>query len=106
MVLPTRTTYRDIEPLMRMCKAMFKHSCAKIVYVMNGSNRFKVPRDFMEWFRGLAGDRTVVTLPSPRRSFRRRRASNPSSSMTAGARQLRRPCRCGHDGEAAGFHAE
>ena len=51
------------EPLMRMRKAVFKHSRAKIVYVMNGWNRFKASRDFMEWFEGLAGDQTVVTLP-------------------------------------------
>ncbi len=63
MVIPTRTTSRDIEPLMRMRKAVFKHSRAKIVYVMNGWNRFKASRDFMEWFGGLAGDQTVVTLP-------------------------------------------
>ena len=36
VVIPTRTTSRDIEPLMRMRKAVFKHSRAKIVYVMNG----------------------------------------------------------------------
>lgn len=58
-----RTTSRDIEPLMRMRKAVFKHSRAKIVYVMNGWDRFKASRDFMEWFEGLAGDQTVVTLP-------------------------------------------
>lgn len=63
VVIPTRTTSRDIEPLMRMRKAVFKHSRAKIVYVMNGWNRFKASRDFMEWFGGLAGDQTVVTLP-------------------------------------------
>lgn len=61
--IPTRTTSRDIEPLMRMRKAVFKHSRAKIVYVTNGWNRFKASRDFMEWFEGLAGDQTVVTLP-------------------------------------------
>ncbi len=63
VVIPTRTTSRDIEPLMRMRKAVFKHSRAKIVYVMNGWNRFKASRDFMEWFGGLAGDQTVVALP-------------------------------------------
>lgn len=60
VVIPTRTTSRDIEPLMRMRKAVFKHGRAKIVYVMNGWNRFKASRDFMEWFGGLAGDQTVV----------------------------------------------
>ena len=41
----------------------FTNSHAKIVYVMNGWNRFKASRDFMEWFEGLAGDQTVATLP-------------------------------------------
>ena len=63
VVIPTRTTSRDIEPLMRMRKAVFKHSRAKIVYVMNGWNRFKASRDFMDWFKGLAGEQTVVKLP-------------------------------------------
>ena len=53
----------NIEPLMRMRKAVFKNGRAKIVYVMNGWNRFKASRDFMEWFGGLAGDQTEVTLP-------------------------------------------
>ena len=63
VVIPTRTTSRDIEPLMRMRKAVFKNGHAKIVYVMNGWNRFKASRDFMEWFEGLAGDQTVAKLP-------------------------------------------
>lgn len=84
-----RTASRDIEPLMRMCKAVFKHSSAKIVYVMNGWNRFKAFRDFMEWFRGLVGDQTVVTPPSPRHSFRWRSVSSPWSSTTAGAKSRR-----------------
>lgn len=63
VVIPTRTASRNIKPLIRMCKAVFKHNRAKIVYVMNGWNRFKASRDFMEWFEGLAGDQTVVTLP-------------------------------------------
>lgn len=53
----------NIEPLMRMRKAVFKNGHAKIVYVMNGWNRFKASRDFMAWFEGLAGDQTVATLP-------------------------------------------
>ena len=50
---PTRATLRDIEPLMRMRKVVFKYSQAKIVYVMNGLNCFKVSRHFIEWFEGL-----------------------------------------------------
>ena len=63
VIIPTRTTSRDIEPLMRMRKAVFKNGHARIVYVMNGWNRFKASRDFMEWFEGLAVDQTVATLP-------------------------------------------
>ena len=48
---------------MRMRKAMFRNCHAKIVYVMDGWNRFKASLDFMEWFEGLAGDQTVVALP-------------------------------------------
>ena len=44
VVIPTRTTSRDIEPLMRMRKAVFKNGRAKIVYVMNGWNRFKAAK--------------------------------------------------------------
>lgn len=64
VVIPTRTTSRDIEPLMRMRKAVFKNGHAKIVYVMNGWNRFKASHDFMEWFEGLAGTvREAVGFP-------------------------------------------
>ena len=44
VVIPTRTTSRDIEPLMRMRKAVFKNGRAKSVYVMNGWNRFKAAK--------------------------------------------------------------
>ena len=64
----------NIEPLMRMRKAVFKNGRAKIVYVMNGWNRFKASRDFMEWFEGLAGDQTVATLRGSRRNNRRSEA--------------------------------
>lgn len=55
VVIPTRTTSRDIEPLMRMRKAVFKHSRAKIVYVMNGWNRFKASRRLHGVVRGACG---------------------------------------------------
>lgn len=59
---PAGTTSRDIEPLMRMSKAVFKNGWLRIVYVMNGWNRFMSTCDLMEWIEGLAGYRTVVTL--------------------------------------------
>ena len=62
----------NIEPLMRMRKAVFKNGHAKIVYVMNGWNRFKASRDFMEWFEGLAGDQTVAPVRGVRSGGSRR----------------------------------
>ena len=46
--IPARTTSRDIEPLMRMPKAVFKRGRAKTACAMNGWNRFKAPRGFIE----------------------------------------------------------
>lgn len=58
VVIPTRTTSRDIEPLMRMRKTVFKNGYAKIVYVMNGWNRFKAARatrELVDTVREAAG---------------------------------------------------
>lgn len=60
---PTGTTSRDIEPLMRMSKAVFKNDWVRIVYVMNGWNRFKASHDFTERFEGLASGQTGAPLP-------------------------------------------
>lgn len=60
---PTGTTSRDVDPLMRMSKAVLKNGRVMIVYVMNGGNRFKASCEFMGWFEGLAGYRTVAMLP-------------------------------------------
>lgn len=93
VVIPTRTTSRDVEPLMRMRKAVFKNGHAKIVYVMNGWNRFKASRDFMERFEGLAGDQTVVTLPQSEAFVQAGPPVSLWSSSTDAARQRRRRLR-------------
>lgn len=63
VVIPTRTTSRDIEPLMRMRNAVKKSKKAKVIYVLNGWNRFKASRDFLEWFEGTCKGADVVRLP-------------------------------------------
>lgn len=93
VVIPIRTTSRDVEPLMRMRKAVFKNGHAKIVYVMNGWNRFKASRDFMERFEGLAGDQTVVTLPQSEAFVQAGPPVSLWSSSTDAARQRRRRLR-------------
>lgn len=63
VVIPTRTSTRDIEPLLRMRNAVKKSKKAKVIYVLNGWNRFKASRDFLEWFEGTCKGADVVRLP-------------------------------------------
>ena len=63
VVIPTRTTSRDIEPLMRMRKAVFKHSRAKIVYVMNGGTASRRPATSWSGSAGLRATRRWSRCP-------------------------------------------
>lgn len=62
VVIPTRTTSRDIDTLMRMRKVVHKNCTAPVLYVMNGWNRWKAAKDFLEWFNTL-GEQQIVILP-------------------------------------------
>lgn len=62
IVIPTRTSSRDIEPLARMQRAAAKHS-VPVVYVMNGWNRFKASREFLEWFVSQDKPLSIAKLP-------------------------------------------
>ncbi len=59
VVLRPHTTSRDIEPLC-MCRAMFKSTVARNRARHERLEPLPGVRDFMEWFRGLAGDQTVT----------------------------------------------
>ena len=51
IIVPTRTTSRDIEPLQRMQAAVKANAPkAKVVYVLNAWNRWRASRDFSDWF--------------------------------------------------------
>ena len=64
IVIPTRTTSRDIEPLQRMQAAVRANAPkAKVIYVLNGWNRWRASSDFLEWFKGQVGNGKIVTLP-------------------------------------------
>ena len=65
VVVPMRTTSRDIEPVWRMRKAIEAAGKeGKVVYVLNGWTRFKASADFLLWFRGAFGDDVnICTLP-------------------------------------------
>lgn len=63
IVIPTRTTSRDIAPLQRMQQAVHQYAAGKpVLYVLNGWNRWRASSDFKAWFRQQA-DGPVVTLP-------------------------------------------
>lgn len=57
IVIPMRTTSRDIEPLWRMKTAVEAAGKAdRVIYVINGWTRFKASADFLPWFRGACGE--------------------------------------------------
>lgn len=65
IVVPARTTSRDLDPLWRMRRAI--EAAGKensVLYVLNGWTRFRASADFLTWFRGAFGDDVrVFTLP-------------------------------------------
>ncbi|WP_314945281.1 ParA family protein [Olsenella uli] len=63
IVVPTRPTSRDIAPLMRMRDAILARAdLARTILIVNGWNRFRASRDFMDWLKGT--DFTcVVRIP-------------------------------------------
>lgn len=65
VVIPTRPTPRNIEPMIRTRSAVWAaHPNVPIIYVVNGWNRFKASRDFVEWFTRAAGpDARIMTIP-------------------------------------------
>lgn len=65
IIIPTRTTSRDIEPLQRMQRAV-QAAQAKgvpVLYVLNGFNRFRASSDFLEWFKQSVSKEQIYTLP-------------------------------------------
>lgn len=63
IVIPTRTTSRDIEPLLRMQQAVEQAGKSdKVLYVLNGWNRWRASSDFKVWFKEHV-KAPVVTLP-------------------------------------------
>ena len=65
IVIPMRTTSRDIPPLWRMRKAI--EAAGKennVLYVLNGWTRFRASLDFLTWFQGAFGeDVPICRLP-------------------------------------------
>lgn len=62
-VVPTRTTSRDITPLLRMRDVLAAHPNMPVVYVLNSWNRFNASRDFLDWFYDNSNGATICRLP-------------------------------------------
>lgn len=63
VIIPTRCTSRDIEPLLRIRQAVEANTKAPVVYVLNCWTRYRAARDFREWLEGQVGDAPILTLP-------------------------------------------
>lgn len=65
IVIPMRTTSRDIEPLQRMQRIVSNNARKDIpvIYVLNGWNRWRASADFLKWFKEQNKDAIVCKLP-------------------------------------------
>lgn len=63
VVIPTRPTTRDMDPLLRMIDIVKAHKNKKVLYVVNGWNRYRASRDFVQWFEGIVDKDAILKLP-------------------------------------------
>ena len=50
VVIPTRPTGRDMDPLLMTRERVLRSYKGPVLYVVNGWNRFNQSRDFLDWF--------------------------------------------------------
>ena len=63
VIIPTLTSSREIEPLIRMIKAVDRYPDIKTMIVVNGYDRFRLSRDFMSWLSKTVPNKQILTLP-------------------------------------------
>lgn len=87
IIIPTKTTSRDIEPLRRMQRAVqtSMKSGTLVLYVLNGWNRWRASSDFLEWFEQVMGDTIIYKLPQSEK-FVQASASGQSIVEYAGSK--------------------
>ena len=64
VVIPTRPTGRDMEPLLKSRDIVQAAFDGPIVYVVNGWNRFNQTRDFLDWMREDVGGEIATVMQS------------------------------------------
>lgn len=62
IIVPTKTTARDITPLMRMIKIISEHPEKKLLVVMNCYRPYKASKEFSAWFSNTYPKIPVVIL--------------------------------------------
>lgn len=64
IIIPTKMSSRDIQPLQSMIDIVNKPEIkAPVIYVLNGWNRFRASHDFVEWFEMNYQNANKVLLP-------------------------------------------
>lgn len=65
VVVPTRTSARDIDPLFRTLEIVSKNrkESTQVICVLNQYTRWTVSRDFREWIKKQDTGCTILTLP-------------------------------------------
>ena len=64
IIVPTRTTSRDIEPLQRMREIINANTKAPVLYVLNCWTRWTASKSFLAWLTEQIGeDAPVITIP-------------------------------------------
>lgn len=62
IVVPTRMSYRDQQPLELMVKTVGDVGLPAI-YVLSQWNRYRGCADFLEWFKSVYPDEAVIAMP-------------------------------------------
>lgn len=62
IIVPTRMSYRDQQPLELMIRTI-RDAGIPAIYVLSQWNRYRVCADFLAWFKGAYPTETVIALP-------------------------------------------
>ncbi len=62
IIVPTRMSYRDQQPLELMIRAV-RDSGKPAIYVLSQWNRYRVCADFLTWFKATYPDEPVLAMP-------------------------------------------
>ena len=62
IVVPTRMSYRDQQPLELMIRTI-RDAGKPAIYILSQWNRYRVCADFLSWFKGAYPDEAVIAMP-------------------------------------------